>query len=176
MKFTRLGIPGAFLVDLEPHGDERGEFARTWCAREFAAAGIADVPVQASLSWNPRRGTLRGLHWQSEPHGETKIVRCVRGTVYDVLVDVRSDSHTWRDHLAVELDSVRRQAVVIPPGVAHGFLTLTDDCELHYLISEFHVPDAARGARWNDPAFGIVWPETPSVVSERDRGWPDFLP
>ena len=176
MRFTRLGLPGAFLVELEPRSDERGAFARTYCAREFAAAGIDAPPVQGSLSWNPRRGTLRGLHWQAEPHAETKLVRCVRGAVYDVLVDVRPGSHTWREHLAIELDAEARQAVLIPPGVAHGFLTLTDDCELHYLMSEFHAPEAARGARYDDPAFGIVWPEEPRLVSDRDRAWPDFLP
>ena len=176
MRFTRLGIPGAYLVDLEPHGDERGAFARTWCAREFAAAGIAAVPVQANLSWNPRRGTLRGLHWQAAPHAEAKLVRCVRGRIYDVLVDVRDDSHTWRQHVAVELAADARNAVFIPPGVAHGFLTLEDGCEVHYQMSEFHEPAAARGARFDDPAFGIVWPEPLAVVSERDRSWPDFLP
>lgn len=174
MILRRLGLPGAWLVELEPQSDERGSFARTFCAREFAAAGLELSIVQSSLSWNPRRGTLRGLHWQAEPYGETKLVRCVRGAVYDLLVDVRPDSHTWREHVALELDADRRQAVLIPPGVAHGFLTLTDDCELHYSMSAFHVSDASRGARWDDPAFGLVLPAAVSVISERDRAWPDF--
>ena len=174
MRFTPTGLDGAYVIDLEQRNDDRGFFARAFCQKEFEDHGLKPLVAQCNWSFNHRRGTLRGLHWQAEPHGETKIVRCVRGAVYDVLVDVRSETHTWRDHLAVELDSVRRQAVVIPPGVAHGFLTLTDDCELHYLMSEFHVPDAARGARWNDPAFGIVWPEEVRLISERDRSWPDF--
>lgn len=174
MKFVPLGVPGAFLVEIEPHADERGAFARTFCAREFAARGLADRLVQTSLSLNARRGTLRGLHWQAEPHAEAKTVRCVRGRIYDVLVDVRRDSHAFRQHVAVELDADSRNAVYVPPGVAHGFLTLEDDCEVHYAMSEFHAPEAGRGARWDDPAFGVVWPLPVTVVSERDRAWPVF--
>ncbi len=175
MKLVPLGLPGACLVGLEPHADERGFFARTFCARELAAAGLDVRVAQTSLSWNPRRGTLRGLHWQAPPHAEAKLVRCVRGRIYDVLVDVRPDSHAFRQHLAVELDADGRDAVYIPPGVAHGFLTLADDCEVHYQMSEFHAPEAARGARFDDPAFGIVWPAPLEVGSARDRAWPDFL-
>lgn len=174
MRFVPLGVPGAFLVEIEPHADERGAFARTFCAREFAARGLADRLVQTSLSLNARRGTLRGLHWQAEPHAEAKTVRCVRGRIYDVLVDVRRDSHAFRQHVAVELDADSRNAVYVPPGVAHGFLTLEDDCEVHYAMSEFHAPEAGRGARWDDPAFGVVWPLPVTVVSDRDRAWPDF--
>jgi len=174
MRFVELGIPGAFLIEIEPLEDERGAFARTYCAREFAARGLADTFVQTSLSTNRRRGTLRGLHWQAAPHAEAKIVRCVRGTIYDLLVDVRPDSHIFRQHLAIELSAERRNAVYVPPGVAHGFLTLADDCEVHYAMSVPHAPEAARGARWNDPAFGIVLPEPVAVISERDRGWPDL--
>lgn len=174
MRFVPLGVPGAFLVEIEPHADERGAFARTFCAREFAARGLADRLVQTSLSLNARRGTLRGLHWQAEPHAEAKTVRCVRGRIYDVLVDVRRDSHAFRQHVAVELDADSRNAVYVPPGVAHGFLTLEDDCEVHYAMSEFHAPEAGRGARWDDPAFGVVWPLPVTVVSERDRAWPVF--
>ncbi len=176
MKFVRLGLPGAFLVEIEAQADERGFFARTFCAEEFAAAGIDTGVVQTSLSWNARRGTLRGLHWQAAPHAESKLVRCTRGRVYDVLVDVRDDSHTWRQHVAVELSAETRNALVVPPGVAHGFLTLEDDSELHYQMSAVHVPQSGRGARHDDPAFGIVWPEPVQVVSDRDRNWPDFLP
>lgn len=174
MRFVPLGVPGAFLVEIEPHADDRGAFARTFCAREFAAHGLADRWVQTSLSWNARRGTLRGLHWQAEPHAEAKTVRCVRGRIYDVLVDVRRDSHAFRQHVAVELDAERRNAVYVPPGVAHGFLTLEDESEVHYAMSEFHAPASARGARWDDPAFGVVWPQPVALVSERDRAWPLF--
>jgi dTDP-4-dehydrorhamnose 3,5-epimerase len=176
VKLAALGIPGAFLVELEPARDARGFFARTFCAREFAAAGLDGRLAQTSLSWNPRRGTLRGLHYQAEPHAEAKLVRCVRGTIYDLLVDVRPESHIFRQHLAIELSAEARNAVYIPAGVAHGFLTLTDDCEVHYAMSEFFVPEAARGVRWNDPAFGIVLPEPVRVISPRDAGYPDLLP
>lgn len=174
MRFTPLGLPGAWLVEIEPREDERGSFARTFCAREFAAHGLATGFVQTSLSTNARRGTLRGLHWQAAPHAEAKVVRCVRGRVYDVLVDVRPESHTFRQHVAVELGADQRNAVYLPAGVAHGFLTLADDCELHYAMSEFHVAEAARGARYDDPAFGIVWPQPVRIVAERDRAWPAF--
>lgn len=174
MRFVALGVPGAFLVEIEPRADERGAFARTFCAREFAARGLAAGLVQTSLSLNTRRGTLRGLHWQAAPHAEAKLVRCVRGRIYDVLVDVRPQSHAFRQHVAVELTADERNAVYIPEGVAHGFLTLDDACEVHYAMSEFHAPDAARGARWDDPAFGIVWPAAVEIVADRDRDWPPF--
>lgn len=174
MKLVRLGLSGAFLVELEPQADERGFFARTFCAREFAAAGLEPRLVQTSLSWNPRRGTLRGLHWQAAPHAEAKLVRCVRGRIYDVALDLRPESHIFRQHLAVELSADEGNAIYLPPGVAHGFLTLEDDCEVHYAMSVPHAPAAARGARYDDPAFGIVWPEEIRVISERDRSWPDF--
>ena len=176
MRFVRLGIPGAFLVELEPHADERGFFARSFCSREFAEVGLETRLVQTSLSWNPRRGTLRGMHYQASPHDEAKLVRCVRGRIYDVIVDVREDSHIFRQHLGIELTAHERTAIYVPAGVAHGFLTLTDDCEVHYAMSEFHEPGAARGVRWDDPAFGIVLPELVRVISERDAGYPDLLP
>jgi len=174
VRFVALGVPGAFRIEIEPHADERGAFARTFCEREFAAQGLAFRFVQTSLSLNTRRGTLRGLHWQEAPHLEAKVVRCVRGRIYDVLVDVRRDSHAFRQHVAVELSADRHDALFVPEGVAHGFLTLADDCEVHYAMSTFHAAEAAQGARWDDPAFGIVWPEPVTVVSERDRGWPGF--
>jgi dTDP-4-dehydrorhamnose 3,5-epimerase len=175
VKLVRLGIPGAFLIEIEPASDDRGFFARTFCARELAAAGLDGRIQQTSLSFNPRRGTLRGLHYQAAPHAEAKIVRCVRGTIYDLLVDLRPESHIFRQHLAIELSAEARNAVYIPPGVAHGFLTLTDDCEVHYAMSEFYAPEAARGARWDDPAFGIVLPEEVRVISARDASYPDLL-
>jgi dTDP-4-dehydrorhamnose 3,5-epimerase len=174
VRFVPLGVPGAHLVEIEPQVDERGAFARTFCARDFAERGLADRLVQTSLSLNARRGTLRGLHWQAAPHEEAKLVRCVRGRIYDVLVDVRRASHAFRQHVAVELSADARNAVYVPAGVAHGFLSLEDDCEVHYAMSEFHAPDAARGARWDDPAFGIVWPAAVEIVSDRDRDWPPF--
>jgi dTDP-4-dehydrorhamnose 3,5-epimerase len=176
VKFTPLGIPGAWLVELERHADERGSFARTFCAREFAAQGLPTVFVQTSLSTNLRHGTLRGLHWQAAPHAEAKLVRCVRGRVYDVLVDLRPDSHIFRQHLGLELSAGEGNALFIPEGVAHGFLTLEDASEIHYAMTAFHAPEAARGVRFDDPAFGIVWPAPVAVISERDRSWPDFHP
>lgn len=176
MKFVRLGIPGAFLVELEPLVDERGFFARTFCERELGEAGLADRMVQTSLSWNPRRGTLRGLHYQAAPRAEAKLVRCVRGRIYDLIVDLREDSHIYRQHLGIELSADERTAIYVPAGVAHGFLTLVDDCEVHYAMSEFHDPASARGVRWNDPAFGIVLPEEVRLISQRDASYPDLLP
>ena len=176
MRLVRLGIPGAFLVEIEALADDRGFFARTFCARELAAAGLESRLVQTSLSFSPVQGTLRGLHYQAEPHGEAKLVRCVRGTIYDLLVDLRPESHIFRQHVAIELSADGRAAVYIPAGVAHGFLTLTGDCEVHYAMSEFHEPAASRGVRWNDPAFGIVLPEPVQLISERDAGYPDLLP
>jgi len=176
VKLTELGLAGAWRIELEPLADERGFFARTFCARELAAAGLDVRVAQTSLSWNERRGTLRGLHWQAAPREEAKLVRCVRGRIYDVLVDVRPGSRSFREHVALELDAEQRQALYVPPGVAHGFLTLVDGCEVHYQMSEYYAPEAARGARFDDPAFGIVWPEPVRVVSARDRAWPDFPP
>jgi dTDP-4-dehydrorhamnose 3,5-epimerase len=175
VRLVRLGLPGACLIEIEPREDERGLFARTFCARELAAAGLETRIVQTSLSWNPRRGTLRGLHWQAAPHEESKVVRCTRGRIYDVILDLRPDSHTWRQHLGIELSADARNALYVPPGVAHGFLTLEDGCEVHYQMSEFHEPAAARGVRFDDPAFGIVWPSSVEVISDRDRSWPDYL-
>jgi len=176
VKFLPLPLAGAFRVELERHVDERGYFARTYCAREFAEAGLEPTVAQASISWNPRRGTLRGMHWQAAPHAEAKLVRCAAGRIHDVLVDLRPDSPTHLRHVAVELSAESGDALYVPPGLAHGFLTLTDDCQVHYQMSTFHEPAAGRGARWDDPAFGIVWPAPIAVVSERDRSWPGFLP
>lgn len=174
MKFVALGIPGAYLLETESHRDERGLFARTFDATEFAARGLAAQFVQTSLSVNRSRGTLRGLHWQATPHGEAKLIRCPRGRIYDVLIDLRPESHIFRQHLAVELSASAANAVYLPPGIAHGFLTLEDDSEVHYAMSAPFVPEAARGLRYDDPALGIVWPEPVRVISERDRSWPAF--
>jgi dTDP-4-dehydrorhamnose 3,5-epimerase len=173
--FTETELGGAFLIDLEPHTDERGFFARTWCAREFADHGLSARLAQCSISFNRAVGTLRGLHYQAPPHPESKLVRCLRGAIYDVIVDLRPDSPTYRRWIAVELTAQNRTQLYVPEGFAHGFQTLEEDTELLYLMSEFYVPDAARGVRWDDPAFGVEWPDTRErLLSARDQTWPDF--
>lgn len=174
MIFHPTAIPGARLIEPERLEDERGFFARTWCEREFSAAGLPTRLAQCSLSYNAARGTLRGLHYQAPPHEESKVVRCVRGAIHDVVVDLRSDSPAYLEHLGVELSAENRLALFVPEGCAHGFLTLEEDTEVYYMISEFYEPAAARGVRWNDPALGIEWPEEPRVLSERDAGYPDL--
>jgi dTDP-4-dehydrorhamnose 3,5-epimerase len=172
--FTPTGIPGAVVVDLERHADDRGFFARSFCAREFAAAGLAGAFVQCNVSWNARRHTLRGMHWQAPPHEEAKLVRVTRGALLDVIVDLRRGTPSYLRAEQVRLDAQGRRALHIPPGVAHGFLTLEDDTEVLYQMSAYHEPAAARGARWDDPAFGLSWPAPPAVISDRDRGWPAY--
>ncbi len=174
MKFARTPIAGGWLLALEPIEDERGFFARTFCAEEFAEHGLDSELVQCSVSFNHRRGTLRGMHYQAAPHEEGKLVRCTRGAIWDVIVDLRPDAPSFRQHCGARLDEVNRLAVWVPPGVAHGFLTLTDDAEVFYQMSVAFEPSAARGVRWNDPAFAIDWPAEPAVISERDAGYPDF--
>lgn len=175
MVLEPLDIENAALVRLERLEDGRGYFARTYCARQFAAFGIDAPVVQASLSYNANAGTVRGLHFQWPPSREGKIVRCGRGAVYDVLLDLRPESASYLRHVTVRLDDERRDAVYVPPGVAHGFMTLTDGAEVHYQMSDFHAPELAAGVRWNDPAFGIRWPGSSArVISERDAGYPDF--
>lgn len=174
MQFTPLSISGAYLVDLEFKEDDRGSFARTWCQEEFAALGLAERFVQCSLSRNLRRGTLRGMHYQAEPHAEAKLVRCVRGAIYDVVLDLRRDSPTFCQWAAVELTDINYRALYLPRGCAHGFQTLEDDSEIFYQISDFYAPEAARGVRWNDPRFAIDWPLAAPVMSDRDRNYPDF--
>jgi len=174
MIFAEVGVEGAMTVSPERHEDERGHFARTWCLDEFAAHGLDTSVAQSSVSFNRACGTLRGMHWQDISSPETKLVRCTRGAVTDVIVDLRADSPTYLSHAAVELTAVNGVALYIPAGVAHGFLTRLDETELLYQMTSPHTPGAAKGARWNDPAFGIDWPEQPQVMSERDRSYPDF--
>jgi dTDP-4-dehydrorhamnose 3,5-epimerase len=174
MIFTKTSLPGVVLVDIERQSDERGFFARTWCRREFAEQGLVAELAQASLSNTARAGTLRGLHLQRPPHGETKLVRCTAGIIWDVVVDLRPHSPTFRRWQGFELDAGSRRSLYVPEGFAHGFQTLCDDCEVSYQISAFHAPDAASGYRYDDPAFAIRWPLPVSVVSARDRAWPDF--
>ena len=175
MIFTPAPLPGVFVVDVEPHADQRGLFARTFCADEFRVRGLhADFP-QCSTSFNAKTGTLRGLHWQTTPHEEVKLVRVTRGAVFDVAVDLRPDSKTFCRWHGVELSADNRRALYIPAGVAHAFQTLTDDAEVYYQTSTPYVAELARGARWDDRAFGICWPESPTrILSDRDRGYPDF--
>jgi dTDP-4-dehydrorhamnose 3,5-epimerase len=178
MRFTETPLPGAWVVEVEPARDERGSFARTFDAREFADRGLSAAVAQCSTSFNHRAGTLRGLQYQAAPHGESKLVRCTAGAVFDVLVALRAGSPTHGRWHAVELSSGDQRAVYVPRGVAHGFQTLVDGCELLYMIDTPYVPEAARGVRWDDPAFAIEWPEPPGerIISERDRSFPDYAP
>ena len=169
-------IAGVFEIEMEVHHDERGFFARTWCEREFREHGLNPKVVQCSTSWNDRKGTLRGVHYQAEPNSEAKLVRCTRGSLYDVALDLRPGSATFMRWTGAELTASNHRALYIPEGCAHGFLTLEDDTEALYQMSEFFHPEAARGVRWNDPAFAIVWPGKVEIISERDRTTPDFEP
>ncbi len=172
MRFHETPVPGAWLIELEPHADARGLFARTYCAREFAEQGIRFEVAQCNLSVNHRRGTLRGLHYQAPPSAEAKVVRCVRGAIHDVIVDLRPDSPAYRRHYAVDLSAENRLALFVPELCAHGFQTMTDGAEVSYLMGEFYDPDAQRGVRWDDPAFAIPWPLAVTEISEKDASWP----
>ncbi len=174
MKFIALDLAGAYLIEPERHEDERGYFVRTWCNEEFARHVGTIAFVQANQSFNRWTGTLRGLHFQAPPFAETKLVRCIRGAAYDVIADIRPGSPTFGRWLGFELSEDNGFALLIPEGLAHGFQTVRDGTELHYQMSAVHRPAAARGIRWNDPAFGIDWPLPVSVISDRDRKWPDF--
>jgi dTDP-4-dehydrorhamnose 3,5-epimerase len=172
LKFEATPLPGAFLVEIERLEDERGFFARTWCRDEFRARGIEVDMVQASVSHNRKAGTLRGLHYALPPSTEAKLVRCARGRVHDVLLDLRRDSPSYRRHMGVTLDAERRNAVYIPHGLAHGFQTLVDDCDVLYMMTDFYRPELAAGVRFDDPAFGIEWPLEVTCIAERDRTYP----
>jgi dTDP-4-dehydrorhamnose 3,5-epimerase len=172
MIFSETAVQDAFLVDLEPRSDQRGFYARTFCAREFEAHGLSPAVAQGGLSYNRRRGTLRGMHYQVAPAAEAKLVRCVGGAVLDVIVDLRPDSPTYLRHVAVELSAANRRALYVPPLCAHGFQTLTDDAEVSYQMSEFYAPAQERGVRYDDPALGLAWPLPVSEISAKDAGWP----
>jgi len=176
MNVKDASIAGARLIELEPAQDERGFFARIWCRRELAAHGLDVEIAQESLSYNARRATLRGLHFQRAPHEETKIVRCTRGATFDVIVDLRRSSATYLQWEGVELTAENRRALYVPKGCAHGFQTLTDDTEVLYQITSFFAPEAASGYRYDDPAFGIAWPLAVAVISPRDLRWARFQP
>jgi len=174
MLFEESKIGGVFEVQLERKADERGFFARSWCREEFERAGLNSGLAQCSISYNPRKGTLRGMHYQAPPYAEAKLIRCTGGAIYDVVVDLRAQSPTYRQWAGFTLTADNRAMVYIPEGCAHGFLTLEDESEIFYQISEFYNAESARGVRWDDPAFGIAWPEKPRMMSERDRTYPDF--
>lgn len=174
MQFTETEIRGAFILDAEQIADERGFFARSWARDEFEAHGLNPHLAQCNLSYNHRKGTVRGMHWQAAPHAETKLVRCTQGSLYDVIVDLRSDSPTYLRWIGVELTAENRRALYIPEGCGHGFQTLEDATEILYMITEYYAPAAARGMRWNDPAIMVTWPLEVAVISERDARYPDF--
>jgi dTDP-4-dehydrorhamnose 3,5-epimerase len=175
MIFSETELRGVFIIDIEKREDERGFFARTWCADEFSRLGLDTALAQTSVSFNKLRGTLRGMHWQEEPFGEVKVVRCTAGAVYDVVVDLRPDSPTFHRWIGVELSACNRRMLYIPKNFAHGFQTLEDNTEMFYQMSTRYTAEAARGARYNDPAFGITWPLAVAMISDKDRSWPDFL-
>lgn len=174
MIISEAEIPDVYMIRLTPYVDERGSFARGWCQREFHEAGLPSRMVQMNISCNRRRGTLRGFHYQAAPHQEDKLLRCLRGAVHDVVVDLRPSSPTFMRHLAVEMKADDQFALLVPKGCANAFLTLADDTEVTYLVSEFYTPAAERGVRWNDPALDIPWPAPPAVISDKDANWPDF--
>ncbi|HEY0981916.1 MULTISPECIES: dTDP-4-dehydrorhamnose 3,5-epimerase [unclassified Schlesneria] len=174
MKFQETLIQGAYVIEPERLEDERGFFARTWCQQELEQQGLETGISQCNLSFNHRSGTLRGMHYQAAPHGETKIVRCTRGAIFDVIVDLRPDSPSYLRWFGIELTAENRLMLYIPPSIAHGFLTRADSTEVFYQMSVPFHPASARGVRWDDPALGIEWPQLPAVISERDRLYPDF--
>jgi dTDP-4-dehydrorhamnose 3,5-epimerase len=175
MLFRPLEIPGVFAIEAERQTDTRGFFAKTWSAEQFRAQGLNPALAEASVSHNPKAGTLRGLHFQTEPHEEAKLVRCTQGAIFDVAVDLRPSSPTFKRYAALELTAENRLALYVPEGCAHGFLTLTEHCEVLYLISQTYAPEHSAGVRWDDPAFAIAWPHPPTLMSTRDRNYPDFV-
>lgn len=176
MRFIETPLAGAYLIELEKRGDDRGFFARVFCTREFEEAGLAHNFVQVNNSLSAEAGTLRGMHYQLGDHAETKLVRCIRGALYDAIIDLREDSPTFGKHFGVELTADNRTMLYVPRGFAHGFQTLEESTEALYLVDNFYAPDAERGIRWNDPTFSIDWPMEPSSLSEKDRIHPDFDP
>lgn len=174
MKFFKTKLSGVFRAHIEPRCDERGFFARSWCEQEFESNGLNSRLVQCNVSFNTRKGTLRGMHYQAAPYPEAKLVRCTRGAIYDVVVDLRRESPTFRQWIGATLTADNREMLYVPEGCGHGFLTLENETEVFYQMSEFYHSDLARGVRWNDPAFGIEWPAGVEQISERDRTYPGF--
>jgi len=174
MTFQETKLAGVFEIHLQPLSDDRGFFARSWCQREFQTHGLNPYLVQCNISFNPRKRTLRGMHYQLAPYAEAKLVRCTSGAIYDVALDLRPHSPTFKHWAAALLTAANRHMFYIPEGCAHGFLTLEDDTEVFYQMSEYYRPESGRGVRWDDPAFQIAWPEEAEVISERDRTYPNF--
>jgi dTDP-4-dehydrorhamnose 3,5-epimerase len=175
MIFNKTTLEGVYLIDIEKHKDERGFFARTWCRREFEEHSLNPQLVQCNLSYNKKRGTLRGMHFQAALYEEAKLVSCTQGAIFDVVIDMRSGSPTFKSYLSVTISAEAHNMLYVPEGFAHGFLTLTEDTYVYYQMSEYYTPEYARGVRWDDPAFGIKWPENVNVISERDANYPDFI-
>jgi dTDP-4-dehydrorhamnose 3,5-epimerase len=173
--FTETQLKGAFVLEPEKLEDERGFFARSWCQREFEAHGLNPRLAQCSISFSKQKGTLRGMHYQTVPCEEAKLVRCTAGSIYDAIIDLRPTSPTFKQYFGLVLTARNHTMLYVPEGFAHGFLTLEDNSEVFYQISEFYSPEHARGVRWDDPAFGIEWPLDPSVMSDRDRDCPSFI-
>jgi dTDP-4-dehydrorhamnose 3,5-epimerase len=176
MRFTETPLQGAFVINLEPRGDDRGWFARFFCQREYDQHNLRRDIVQVNTSFSKYQGTLRGMHYQLAPKAEDKIVRCLRGALLDVIVDVRADSPTFLQHFSIELSAENRTMLYVPQGFAHGFITLVPDTEAFYLVTEYYSPQHERGLRYNDPKLGIQWPCEPTVISDKDRAHPDFNP
>jgi dTDP-4-dehydrorhamnose 3,5-epimerase len=174
MIFTETKLKGAYVIDINMFEDERGFFARSWCKREFEEHGLNPQLVQCNISFNARKGTLRGMHYQAKPYEEAKLIRCTMGSLYDFIVDIRPDSPSFKQHIGVVLTPSNHKMLYVPEGFAHGFLTLEDNTEVFYQMSEFFAPDHARGFRWNDPSFVIGLPADVQVISERDKNYPDF--
>jgi dTDP-4-dehydrorhamnose 3,5-epimerase len=172
--FSETALKGAFIIEPKRLEDSRGFFARTWCHKEMVAHGINVRLVQCNISFNKSKGTLRGMHYQVAPRQEAKLVRCTMGAIHDVIIDLRRDSPTFKQHVHVVLSADNHQMLYVPEGFAHGFLTLAENSEVFYQMSEFYSPEHARGIRWNDPAFGITWPESPTEISEQDRSYADL--
>lgn len=174
MKFHQTELAGAYVIEIEPRADERGFFARTWCQQELQQHGLNTNVVQANMSYNTAKGTLRGMHYQVAPYAETKLVRCTRGAIYDVIVDLRPDSPTFARWIGVELTADNRRALYVPEGFAHGFITLEDNTDVMYQVTAFYTPGAEGGLRYDDPAFGITWPRPVTVISDKDQSWAPF--
>ena len=177
MIFKETKLKGAFIIEMEPIKDMRGFFARAWCKKEFEEHGLKPYLVQANITFSRKKGTLRGMHYQVAPYQEAKLVRCLKGALFDVIIDLRPDSPTYREWIDIELAEDNYKALYVPEGFAHGYQTLKDNTEVFYQVSQFYCPDSERGIRWNDPAFGIKWPQAQElVISEKDENWPYFLP
>lgn len=175
MKFTETNLKGAFIVGIEKLNDDRGFFARSWCQREFEDLGLTSRVLQANVSYNRQKGTLRGMHYQIAPYQECKLVRCTRGAIYDVIIDLRPDSPTYKQWTGVELTADNYAMLFVPEDFAHGFQTLTDKTEITYQVSQFYTPGSEKGIRFDDPAFAIQWPLEVTLISDKDNTWPDFL-